>query len=779
MKRTVVSLLGLLLVFSAGSCAEDPPPNQSLWMKATATPSTDSVRIYPAGGGTQETHVRPYFRDKYGRYLHINGVNVSGSNKWPDTEDFENLQLWKDLEAKTVTYVGKPFPSSKMDENFQRLQTLGFNAIRLVMNWESIQPYGPDQYDEEYLDYIEELVGRAATYGIYVLMDMHQDIFSRHLMVRYNAHPVGPDGTPYEQGSLEGMLFSLFPPYDDWQRGHGAPQWVVRLCLPEKNLDSPAWGTPKALAGLNKVEGLATLNKLNDMISAILGDSGGGLDPAFSEFLLGKVLEVEDFDITETSDVMPWGMWGVNVVLSLDIQRCFATLFAGDKIYPEYTVNGQSIQAYLEDQYTKAFVQVARRVKDKGNVIGYDLMNEPVGFFVTMALVAAYFQTGLDSAVIDVAKSLLGDDELGLQFYETVSALGILPTDTSAETREKWGFKDADLMAMVGLNYAYDANYLQPFFERVGKAIQDEDPNAIIWFESTVGAGSVLGGEGLGMWEVNQTRLDGIAQQVYAPHWYPDIYPFLGLNMPPRDFDPEEWRYRDFTPALQAALDKSEKLFANIPVVFGEFGTYFNYSYRGEEKKGIEASIDNDYLMSSYILDSYYRAFESLNMGNMVWCYSPENSYEHGEYWNHEDFSIIDPEGKPRSHRAYVRPHVRAASGQPISTHFYSPFEYIDPDKGEPLEVGEFTFEMEAKDTDAPTEVFVPALQYPSGFYVWVSDGQCYFDSEHQLLHWYPNNDAPGAIHSIRILPPRPGADVYDWDYFFKGDSVLSKGGVQ
>jgi len=279
-------------------------------------------------------------------------------------------------------------------------------------------------------------------------------------------------------------------------------------------------------------------------------------------------------------------------------------------------------------------------------------------------------------------------------------------------------------------------------------------------------------GGGLPVFQMNPTKLKGIEQQVYAPHWYPDIYPYPGINMGPREFDQEEWKYRDFSAELSAIKAKVDYSMSGIPVIFGEFGTYFNFN-------GLQASKDNEYAISAYILDSYYRAFESLGLGKMVWCYSPENTDEWGEGWNLEDFSVIGSNQKPRGQYAYVRPHARATSGQPVESHFYSPYRYLEPDKATPLPVGEFFLKMEAKETEAPTEVFVPEIQYPTGFYVWVSDGICYFDSKHQLLHWYPTNDSPGAEHTIKILPPRPGADVRDWDYFFNGDIVLSKGGVQ
>jgi len=120
-----------------------------------------------------------YFKDANGRYLFLHGANVSGSSKFPRSfsasEDGGYLP----------SYVGKPFPLEEADRNFRTLRDLGFNVIRLVMTWEAIQPEDPrtggTRYDEDYLDYIEKIVAKANEYGIYCLMDIHQDLFSRHL----------------------------------------------------------------------------------------------------------------------------------------------------------------------------------------------------------------------------------------------------------------------------------------------------------------------------------------------------------------------------------------------------------------------------------------------------------------------------------------------------------------------------------------------------------------------------------------------------------------------
>jgi endoglycosylceramidase len=60
------------------------------------------------------------------------------------------------------------------------LASWGFNLVRLTIFWEAIEPQ-PDYYDQSYLNSIKDMVDQAGQRGIYVLLDMHQDLYSRHL----------------------------------------------------------------------------------------------------------------------------------------------------------------------------------------------------------------------------------------------------------------------------------------------------------------------------------------------------------------------------------------------------------------------------------------------------------------------------------------------------------------------------------------------------------------------------------------------------------------------
>lgn len=661
-----------------------------------------------------------FFKDAQGRYVYLNGVNLSGSNKVPATTD-------------PVSYVGKPFPVDEADWNFRMLQKLGFNSVRLLVMWEGIEHEGRGVYDEEYLDYYEKIVAKAAEYGIYVLVDMHQDMFSRHLFTLYD------DGSDV-MGLVDEKEIERAAPFGFNNRvgGDGAPQWVVEACLPEKFVQGPEWGLPVTLASAPR----------------------------------------------NTSDVLPWTSWFLNMGLSLDINRCFAGFFAGEKIWPTYRIEGLDLKEYLQGAYAEAFAQVATRVKDYPNVLGYETMNEPGGVYILLTLYSLLYQDASKSGadvfdpdrVEEIMDSYL-EDLVGMGVpREAVDRVryillnyDLLPASLD-EMHEK-GFPpkaggsapQPDFGEALAINSNFNRNYLQPFHERIGARLLEEDPDAIIFFEEVLG----LPDRGIGgQWAQPMTAPEGIEQYAFAPHKYADIYPFIGFSQPPRDLSAEEMRFRDYRTPIEDAIDTATFSLGNPPVVMGEFGTYYNFG-------GIEKSMANDYIVSSYVLNPYYEVYEEFLLHRMLWCYSPENDPHNGEGWNKEDFSILGPDRQPRSWQAYSRTVPRATSGRIESMHFHSPMHYFEPREGEQTPYLEFEMAMASKETDAPTEIFVPPLQYTDGFYVWLSDGRAFYDPERFILYWYPSEDDPEWTHKISIRPPYPQSTQPGWAYFFHDDQVI------
>lgn len=98
----------------------------------------------------------------------IRGINVSGCSKLPERE----------LDG-VPSFVGRPFPLDEAREHFRRLHGWGFHLVRLLTTWEAIEPVTPGRYDREYLRYYRRLVEIAGEEGLRVVVDPHQDVWSR------------------------------------------------------------------------------------------------------------------------------------------------------------------------------------------------------------------------------------------------------------------------------------------------------------------------------------------------------------------------------------------------------------------------------------------------------------------------------------------------------------------------------------------------------------------------------------------------------------------------
>lgn len=66
------------------------------------------------------------------------------------------------------------------EDDAQFLAANGFNVVRLGIIWAAVEP-APGVYNTEYLDSIKNTVNMLAGYGIYTMLDMHQDLYSSAL----------------------------------------------------------------------------------------------------------------------------------------------------------------------------------------------------------------------------------------------------------------------------------------------------------------------------------------------------------------------------------------------------------------------------------------------------------------------------------------------------------------------------------------------------------------------------------------------------------------------
>lgn len=118
------------------------------------------------------------FVDGAGRHVILRGLNVGGDSKvpYPDGGTHHPSDF---ADHRTVSFVGRPFPLDQADEHFGRIAGWGFNAMRLLVNWEAVEHAGPGLYDRDYIEHIARLCERAQAFGLSIFIDFHQDVWSR------------------------------------------------------------------------------------------------------------------------------------------------------------------------------------------------------------------------------------------------------------------------------------------------------------------------------------------------------------------------------------------------------------------------------------------------------------------------------------------------------------------------------------------------------------------------------------------------------------------------
>lgn len=117
------------------------------------------------------------FLDGAGRPLLLHGVNVVEK-------------------SKASGYMGDLTPS-----DFAAIRNWGMNFVRLGVFWDGLEPE-PGRIDEVYLDRVALMVSWARAAGLYVMLDMHQDLYSVRFSDGAPAWATLDEGKPHAQGPV-------------------------------------------------------------------------------------------------------------------------------------------------------------------------------------------------------------------------------------------------------------------------------------------------------------------------------------------------------------------------------------------------------------------------------------------------------------------------------------------------------------------------------------------------------------------------------------------------
>lgn len=98
-----------------------------------------------------------WIKDSFGRIRILRGVSISAASRT----------------------TGRPFAEEEADAHFMRLSQTGCTFLCFQLPWSAVEPTGPEEYDENYLAYLRNLLKKAEEYNISVFIEPFQSSFTQ------------------------------------------------------------------------------------------------------------------------------------------------------------------------------------------------------------------------------------------------------------------------------------------------------------------------------------------------------------------------------------------------------------------------------------------------------------------------------------------------------------------------------------------------------------------------------------------------------------------------
>jgi endoglycosylceramidase len=117
------------------------------------------------------------FVDAYGKPLLLHGIAVANKS------------------------AGQGYTAGIERSDFAAIRSWGMNCVRLAIFWDGIEPQ-PGKIDQQYLDRVAQLVAWAKAERLWVLLDMHQDLYSVKFSDGAPAWATLDEGRPHATGAV-------------------------------------------------------------------------------------------------------------------------------------------------------------------------------------------------------------------------------------------------------------------------------------------------------------------------------------------------------------------------------------------------------------------------------------------------------------------------------------------------------------------------------------------------------------------------------------------------
>lgn len=197
----------------------------SAFLVACAPPPTPPSPTWHVEAGT--------IRDPEGRTVLLRGANVSGHHKEPPFFDFHG-----------------PADYARMRDEW------GMNAVRFLVSWAALEPER-GAYDDTYLSELHAHVQQASDAGLFVFLDLHQDLYGLGF----------PGGNGAPAWTCDASHYAAYTPTTPWFLNYLDPELIA--CVDgfwsSRDLQSHAVEAWRRLAAaLKDIDGVRGFDPLNE-----------------------------------------------------------------------------------------------------------------------------------------------------------------------------------------------------------------------------------------------------------------------------------------------------------------------------------------------------------------------------------------------------------------------------------------------------------------------------------------------------------------------------------
>ncbi len=420
--------------------------------------------------------------------------------------------------------------------------------------------------------------------------------------------------------------------------------------------------------------------------------------------------------------------WPVNYRMAAN-GIMWTAFFAGATLTPQWQVDGENVQHYLQRHYFGAVAAIAKRVASLPNVIGFDSLNEPgigwVGQKMSQrpapppisdhsplrlgpmwtpfdGLRAA---RGLTTKVPFYSRAADGSIAVHEVEYNS-SRTSIWLSDGPDPFEQAGAWRAGETAAQVvdedffiknaGQRIDHERDFMQPFFHRMAAAIRSHNPDWLLFAE--INPHLIAQGRSF--------PKDMPPATINASHWY-DLALLWSKRSPSTPNAAHQTEKRKLY-GLQLAYFRTigERLNGGAPTLIGEFGVPFDLN-DGESFHRWSAGERNSavWQAQALALQSVYDTLDTLLLSSTQWNYtaSNRNDLRVGDGWNQEDLSIFSCDQQPgdddggRAVAGFCRPYLQRAQGRILQVHY-------SQDEG----VFRFSIDLDPE-IEGDTEIFIPA----------------------------------------------------------------------